>query len=223
MPKKKGKSKKGKGKKGKKSKKETKQSDVPKDPMTPAYIPPPPVPRERLINLLKQHPVDEKEVHGYKVTDRILKHLTAAEIRDLIVVFELFDSNADGYINAKELRRAMRALGFKCSKEDAKDMISDVSVKGKSYITFVEFLEVIIDRQDDARDIYDEILQGFKMFDQDSTGSITLDNLKKICTDAGMKFAQRDLEEMIEEADINGDGKVDQSEFIRIMLQTNLF
>lgn len=38
-----------------------------------------------------------------------------------------------------------------------------------------------------------------------------------------MKFAQRDLEEMIEEADINGDGKVDQSEFIRIMLQTNLF
>jgi Ca2+-binding EF-hand superfamily protein len=32
-----------------------------------------------------------------------------------------------------------------------------------------------------------------------------------------------DLEEMIEEADINGDGKVDQSEFIRIMLQTNLF
>jgi len=25
---------------------------------------------------------------------------------------------------------------------------------------------VIIDRQDDARDIYDEILQGFKMFDQ---------------------------------------------------------
>jgi Ca2+-binding EF-hand superfamily protein len=28
---------------------------------------------------------------------------------------------------------------------------------------------------------------------------------------------------MIEEADINGDGKVDQSEFIRIMLQTNLF
>ena len=57
----------------------------------------------------------------------------------------------------------------------------------------------------------------------DSSGSITLDNLKQICTEAGMKFAQRDLEEMIEEADINGDGKVDQSEFIRIMLQTNLF
>lgn len=223
MPKKKAKSKKGKGKKGKSKSKETKASDAPKDPMTPAYIPPPPLPRERLINLLKQHPVNEKEIHGYKVTERILKHLTSAEIRDLIVVFELFDSNTDGYINSKELRRAMRALGFKCSRDDAKDMISDVSIKGKSQISFVEFLEVIIDRQDDARDIYDEILQGFKMFDQDNSGSITLDNLKQICTEAGMKFAQRDLEEMIEEADINGDGKVDQSEFIRIMLQTNLF
>lgn len=50
----------------------------------------------QLINLLKKHPVNEKEVHGYKVTDRILKNLTPAEIRDLIVVFELFDANSDG-------------------------------------------------------------------------------------------------------------------------------
>ena len=52
MPKKKAKSKKGKGKKGKSKSKETKTSDAPKDPMTPAYIPPPPLPRERVINLV---------------------------------------------------------------------------------------------------------------------------------------------------------------------------
>ena len=51
----------------------------------------------QLVNLLKSNPVDEKEVHGYKVSSRVLKHLTAQEIRDLLVVFELFDSNADGY------------------------------------------------------------------------------------------------------------------------------
>ena len=52
MPKKKAKSKKGKGKKGKSKSKETKASDAPKDPMTPAYIPPPPLPRDRVINLV---------------------------------------------------------------------------------------------------------------------------------------------------------------------------
>ena len=50
-----------------------------------------------------------------------------------------------------------------------------------------------------------------------------MDNLKLACEEAGIKFTQKELEEMIEEADINGDGRVDQSEFIRIMLQTNLF
>ena len=32
-------------------------------------------------------------------------------------------------------------------------------------LDFNEFLETVIDRQGDTRDIYDEILQGFKMFD----------------------------------------------------------
>jgi Ca2+-binding EF-hand superfamily protein len=54
-------------------------------------------------------------------------------------------------------------------------------------------------------------------------GSITLGDLQKSCEEAGIRFTERELEEMMEEADINGDGHVDQSEFIRIMLQTNLF
>ena len=54
-------------------------------------------------------------------------------------------------------------------------------------------------------------------------GTISLDDLQTSCEDAGIRFTEKELEEMIEEADINGDGQVDQSEFIRIMLQTNLF
>lgn len=34
-----------------------------------------------------------------------------------------------------------------------------------SQIEFTEFLEVVIDRQGDSRDMYDEILKGFSMFD----------------------------------------------------------
>jgi len=34
-----------------------------------------------------------------------------------------------------------------------------------SMIDFCEFLETVIDRQGDARDMYDEILKGFSMFD----------------------------------------------------------
>ena len=48
------------------------------------------------MDLLKSHPVDEKEVHGIKVTTRVLDQLTPQEIRDLKVVFDIFDSDSDG-------------------------------------------------------------------------------------------------------------------------------
>lgn len=35
------------------------------------------------------------------------------------------------YIGAIELKRSLRALGFKVNKQEAKDIIADVSVKGK--------------------------------------------------------------------------------------------
>lgn len=57
----------------------------------------------------------------------------------------------------------------------------------------------------------------------EKTGMISLNNLQRACQEAGIKFTQKELEEMVEEADLNGDGFIDQSEFIRIMLQTNLF
>lgn len=50
-----------------------------------------------------------------------------------------------------------------------------------------------------------------------------MDSLKKACIVTGLKFSKQELEEMMIEADINGDGFVDKEEFTKIMLRTNLF
>jgi Ca2+-binding EF-hand superfamily protein len=50
-----------------------------------------------------------------------------------------------------------------------------------------------------------------------------MENLKQASIDTGCKFTKEELSDMLEEADINGDGVVDQDEFIKVMLQTNLF
>ncbi|XP_052760058.1 uncharacterized protein LOC128202921 [Mya arenaria] len=224
MPKKKGKGKKGKKGKKKSGKKSSDSSPGPVDPMAPSYVPPPPKPGEQLVKLLTSHPVDEKEIHGVKVSTRILDNLTPQEIRDLRVVFELFDTNDDGFLSPPELRRAMKALGFKVKIEEAKQLANDGSLKGLGMLDFNEFLETVIDRQDpDSIDAYDEISKGFSMFDKDAKGSISLDDLQQACLDAKVKFKKQELQEMIEEADTNGDGLVDRDEFISIMLETNLF
>ena len=57
----------------------------------------------------------------------------------------------------------------------------------------------------------------------ENSGKISMDDLKQACTDANVKFSKEELQDMMIEADLNGDGYVDQEEFIKIMLQTNLF
>ena len=66
---------------------------------------------------------------------------------------------------------------FPCFKIVFDDVISElclfcigvswypICVSCFSYLDLNEFLDVIIEQQGDSRDVYDEILQGFKMFD----------------------------------------------------------
>lgn len=48
-----------------------------------------------------------------------------------------------GTIDAKELKVAMRALGFEPKKEEIKKMISDIDKDGNGTIDFQEFLEMM--------------------------------------------------------------------------------
>lgn len=52
----------------------------------------------QLITLLTTRPADVRDVHGVKVSTRILEQLTPHEVRDLRTVFEIFDTNTDGYV-----------------------------------------------------------------------------------------------------------------------------
>lgn len=219
-------------KKGKKSRSASgSMSDSPDvrpkaDPIPPPTEPGPPQPshQENLKAVLTGERVDmeTKEFLGERLSAKIFDHLTTHEIRDLKTVFDAF-ANKKGHISAHNIKKAFRALGFKMTAEQAAAMVADIDLDRSGTIDFDEFLQFIIDKQGTARDVQVEISQGFRMFDYDGTGHLTLENLKRACKDAGVKFTDLELREMIEEADRNGDNMVDLEEFTSIMLKTNLF
>ena len=43
--------------------------------------------------------------------------LSEQEVKDLRVVFDVFDADSNGYIDRYELKRAMRSLGFKVTSK----------------------------------------------------------------------------------------------------------
>ncbi|XP_064884173.1 uncharacterized protein LOC102085725 isoform X4 [Columba livia] len=67
-----------------------------------------------------------------------------------------------------------------------------------------------------------EILKVFNAFDCDGTGKISLEDLKAVAEEVGEDISEEELQEMIDEADVDGDGEVDEEEFLRILTLADL-
>ncbi|KAM9224834.1 centrin-1 [Loxodonta africana] len=148
--------------------------------------------------------------------------LTEDQKQEVREAFDLFDADGSGTIDVKELKVAMRALGFEPRKEEMKKMISDVDKEGTGKISFNDFLAVMTQKMAE-KDTKEEILKAFRLFDDDETGKISFKNLKRVANELGENLTDEELQEMIDEADRDGDGEVNEEEFLRIMKKTNLY
>ena len=100
-----------------------------------------------------------------------------------------------GTIDAKELKVAMRALGFEPKKEEIKKMISDIDKDGSGTIDFTEFLEMMTSKMSE-KDSREEILKAFRLFDDDETGKISFRNLKRVAKELGENMTDEELQEV---------------------------
>jgi len=148
--------------------------------------------------------------------------LTEEQKQEIQEAFDLFDTDGSGTIDAKELKVAMRALGFEPKKEEIKKMITDIDKDGSGAIDFNEFLEMMTKKMSE-KDSREEILKAFRLFDDDETGFITLKNLRRVAKEIGENMNDDELQEMIDEADRDGDGQISEEEFLRIMKKTSLY
>lgn len=73
------------------------------------------------------------------------------------------------------------------------------------------------------RDSREEILKAFRLFDDDNTGKISFKNLKRVAKELGENLSDEEIQEMIDEADRDGDGEINEEEFLRIMRRTSLY
>ena len=107
-------------------------------------------------------------------------------------------------------------------KEEIRKMIADADRDGSGVIDFPEFLDMMTQKMAE-RDPREEMLKAFRLFDDDETGKISFKNLKRVAKELGENMTDDEIQEMIDEADRDGDGEIGEEEFMRIMKKTNLF
>ncbi|KAG8379521.1 hypothetical protein BUALT_Bualt07G0097700 [Buddleja alternifolia] len=158
------------------------------------------------------------------------QQLTEEQIAEFKEAFSLFDKDGDGiyiyiyvyvYINCcittKELGTVMRSLGQNPTEAELQDMINEVDADQNGTIDFPEFLNLMARKMKDT-DSEEELKEAFKVFDKDQNGLISVAELRNVMTNIGEKLTDEDVNEMIREADVDGDGQVNYEEFVRMML-----
>lgn len=115
----------------------------------------------------------------------------------------------------------MRALGFEPRREEINKIIAGFK-SSDGTITQDQFVGLMTEKiaEKGARE---EILKAFRLFDDDQTGKISFKNLKRVANELGENLTDEELREMIQEADQDNDGEINQDEFLRIMKKTCLY
>jgi len=141
---------------------------------------------------------------------------------DIKVAFDLFDTSGDGQVDVKELKVAMKAMGFEPKEGEVEAMIGEVDDDGSGEIGFDEFLKMMTVRIN-SRDPDEELKRAFLLFDEqipdDNPGFITVAKLKKVAVMLGETRTDEELAEQIDMAS-GGDGILNEGEFIKMMKKT---
>ena len=175
---------------------------------------------------------NEEKWKEFLVTHKI----TPANLAGMKEAFCLYDKDRDGFIDSKELAICMRSLGQSPTQAEILDMASEIDADGDGMIDFYEFV-MLMSRQMRDVDSKEAIVDAFKIFDlgtlsfafsirsnrrinapTDGDGFITHDELRHMMTGMGEKLTHSEVDEIIKQADQDGDGKINLEEFTRMLL-----
>lgn len=142
--------------------------------------------------------------------------LTQDQLDELREAFAIYDIDGDGQITTRELGSVMRALGHNPTEAEVLSFINQIDTNQSGTIDFQEFSKLMSTKMKEI-DTEEDIIDAFKVFDMEGKGFITAHELRHVMTNLGEKLTDEEVDEMIREADFDGDGVINYSDFVKMM------
>jgi len=143
-------------------------------------------------------------------------HLSSLQIGQFQDAFQQFDTDQDGQVSSREVGYIMRSVGQNPSEAEIQDMVMAVDKDGTGSIDFPEFL-MMMALKFNTENAEEEVREAFKVFDGDGNGYINRQELSVVMANIGEKLSPDEIQAMIDEADVDGDGQINYEEFYNMM------
>lgn len=135
-------------------------------------------------------------------------------------IFETFDDNQDGCLCLTELEPVLQCCGYSPTKDDTDKFMAEFDRDSNGTIDFEEFIEFMEKVQgekgspEEQKERMQESLKEFQKLDADGSGYLDREEIKTImCPDA----TDEEIDELLNIADTNGDGKLDPDELAKFL------
>ncbi|XP_071486915.1 EF-hand calcium-binding domain-containing protein 7-like [Diadema antillarum] len=139
------------------------------------------------------------------------KDKTEAECRAAYMA--VFNDPATDITSRDGLERVLQQAG----RNPSKQTIDKYWTKDTNKLTFNDVLAIVKELKPTSED---DLLHAFQKIDVNGDGYITQKELSKVLTQRGDKMSEKEVEDMIAEADIDGDRKLNYKEFCKLVMST---
>jgi len=170
--------------------------------------------RELLNNL--SHYNAQYKLQQASLTYIVSQLVTNKEKEQLQKVFITLDKDKDGKVSTEDLVQGFKEyFGDDYPAEDQVEAIMDqIDIDGNGYIDLTEFVIATINKKNLLSE--ERLMAAFKVFDQDKSGSISVEEVKNVLCD-GSDIPDEEWHKIVREVDQNGDGEISLEEFLFMM------
>jgi Ca2+-binding EF-hand superfamily protein len=160
------------------------------------------------------------------------EYFLKSEMDEMRKIFEQFDEDKSGSVDANELRPLFATVGINMKPYQVEAIVKEYDLDGSGEVDFEEFVVMMIKLlgrrvrcdcinyyeylTDEMIDKYEE---AFRQADIGGSGSLTRDELSKMIKKMGIQLSKEQLDDIIREVDRDGSGFIEFDEYCAMLVK----